>query len=70
MLKKKPTVEPQSNHVLGADTYQQECTLLSDRNFNIEWETCIRYLAYYVMCPWHKEEQFVRVSVGRVSVSK
>ena len=48
--------EEQSESGESADTYQQECKLLRDHNFN---ETGIRYPAYYVMC--HREKQFVRV---------
>ena len=50
---KSPEAE-QSESGVSADTYQQECTLLQVRNFNVACETNFRYPAYYVMC--HSEE--------------
>ena len=55
--------EEQSESGESADTYQQECTLLLDRDFNVACETGIRYPAYDVMS--HRDVQFVQVSVSK-----
>ena len=48
----EPSAEAPSEQESGAstDAYQQECTFLRDRNFNVACETGIRYPLYEVMC--------------------
>ena len=45
----------------SADTYQHDCILLRDCNFNVACKTGIRYSAYDIMC--HRESQAERGTV-------
>jgi hypothetical protein len=56
----------QSEQESGAstDSYEQQCKLLKDRNFNVACETGIRYPAYEVMSC--RETMFLRVSVSPI----
>jgi len=56
----------QSEQESGAstDSYDQQCKLLKDRNFNVACETGIRYPAYEVMSC--RETMFLRVSVSPI----
>ena len=60
----EPSAEAPSEQESGAstDSYQQECTLLRDRNFNVACETGIRYPSFEVMCC--RETMSLRLSVS------
>ena len=60
----EPSTEAPSEQASKAttDSYEQECSLLHDRNFNVARETGIRYPSYEVMCC--RETMFLRLSVS------
>ena len=64
----EPSAEAPSEQESGAstDSYEQDCTLLRDRNLNVECETGIRSPSYEVMCC--REKMLSRMSASPLHI--
>ena len=59
----------ESEQASGAstDSYEQQCTVLHDQNFNVACEAGIQYPSYEVMCC--REKMYVRVLVNPMNIA-